>query len=178
MAEKTGNKNGMNWITPHKRLAIYMRDGLACIYCGSSVETGCQFTLDHLKPRSKGGTNDESNLVTACIGCNAARGNRSCAAFLRILSERTGTPAVEIWNAIRRQTRRVLASHVSQAKDMIAQRGCFSAALASTKETSSGSTGVGCERLEVHEIPAECGVLVAGLGFEGGHAGCDTLSVV
>lgn len=32
---------GMNWIRKDKRLAIYMRDGMACVYCG--------LTLDHLK---------------------------------------------------------------------------------------------------------------------------------
>ena len=62
--------NGSRWIRPEKRLAIYRRDGLACVYCR---HTRRRLTLDHLKPRSKGGTNDATNLVTACFRCNSQR---------------------------------------------------------------------------------------------------------
>lgn len=61
---------GHNWIRPEKRLAIYRRDGLACVYCRRS---GLALTLDHLTPRSQGGTNDATNLVTACVRCNSRR---------------------------------------------------------------------------------------------------------
>jgi len=37
---------GMNWIRKEKRLAIYLRDGLACGYCGQSIEDGAKLTLD------------------------------------------------------------------------------------------------------------------------------------
>ena len=30
--------HGMNWLPKARRLAIYLRDGLACAYCGASVE--------------------------------------------------------------------------------------------------------------------------------------------
>ena len=55
---------GMNWLRPEKRLAIYLRDGLACCYCGSGVEDGVKLTLDHLTPHSQGGTNDEEKEVS------------------------------------------------------------------------------------------------------------------
>lgn len=80
---------GMNWIRQEKRLAIYLRDGLACVYCGAALEDGAQLTLDHLLPHSQGGGNEASNLVTACKQCNSSRGNRpvndfvaACAAYL------------------------------------------------------------------------------------------------
>jgi 5-methylcytosine-specific restriction endonuclease McrA len=63
------NWAGMNWIRKEKRLAIYLRDGMRCVYCGTGVGK-CQLTLDHLDLE---GTNDATNLVTACKGCNAAR---------------------------------------------------------------------------------------------------------
>ena len=75
-ARGRGVYQGMNWITQKKRLAIYLRDGLACAYCGASVETGAQLSLDHLIPHSEGGTNHESNLVTCCSRCNSSRGAR------------------------------------------------------------------------------------------------------
>lgn len=40
-----------------------------CNYCGQPA-TG----WDHLIPKAKGGTDDPSNLIPACGGCNAAKG--------------------------------------------------------------------------------------------------------
>jgi 5-methylcytosine-specific restriction endonuclease McrA len=68
---------GMNWIRKEKRLAIYLRDGLACCYCGGAVEDGAKLTLDHIKCHDHGGSNDATNLVTCCHSCNSARGARS-----------------------------------------------------------------------------------------------------
>ncbi len=75
-AKPKKRSQGMNWISKHKRLAIYLRDGLACTYCGSAVEDGAKLTLDHLKPYSEGGDNKETNLVTCCQKCNSSRGTR------------------------------------------------------------------------------------------------------
>jgi hypothetical protein len=129
MAIKTGNKHGMNWITPHKRLAIYLRDGLACCYCGASVEEGHQLTLDHLKPRCKGGGNGEGNLVTACMRCNAARGNRSWRKFAGATAGylNHGITGQQVVNHVLSCVRRKL--NVAAAKDLIALRGGFTAAL-------------------------------------------------
>ena len=67
---------GGKWITPERRLAIYLRDEFTCAYCGVKMfqfKPG-KIALDHLKPRSKGGSNESSNLVTACSLCNSQRG--------------------------------------------------------------------------------------------------------
>ncbi|KKK72946.1 hypothetical protein LCGC14_2898780, partial [marine sediment metagenome] len=40
IASRKEKNQGMNWIRPEKRLAIYLRDGLACCYCGATVEDG------------------------------------------------------------------------------------------------------------------------------------------
>jgi len=72
---RSGNTHGMNWIRPAKRLAIYLRDGFCCGYCGKDLHRAKegQCSLDHLTPRSAGGTNDATNLITACLTCNIAR---------------------------------------------------------------------------------------------------------
>ena len=55
-ARGLGSKyQGMNWLRPEKRLAIYIRDGLACAYCGEGIEDGATLTLDHLIPTCKAG---------------------------------------------------------------------------------------------------------------------------
>ena len=71
------------WIRPAKRLAIYLRDGFRCAYCGADL-TGAApraISLDHVIPRERGGSNHERNLVTACSGCNATRRHRSVRQF-------------------------------------------------------------------------------------------------
>lgn len=67
----------MRWIRPEKRKAIYLRDGLECVYCGDSD----RLTLDHICPRVKGGNNGARNLVTACLSCNSSRQDRSVREF-------------------------------------------------------------------------------------------------
>ena len=68
------NNNGSKWIRPDKRLAIYLRDGFTCAYCGSSgVLDRVPLTLDHLQPRELGGTNEATNLICACRDCNSNR---------------------------------------------------------------------------------------------------------
>lgn len=46
-----------------------------CWYCGWPLSSG-RATLDHLRPRSRGGSDDESNLVLACWPCNRNKGDR------------------------------------------------------------------------------------------------------
>lgn len=113
---------GQNWIYPPKRLAIYMRDGFACAYCGKGVEAGVTLTLDHLVPYSKGGAIiDPKNLITACRNCNSSRGNRSLKEFVEVAAAFHQRDAVEMLAFIRRQVRRVVKTR--EAGQMIAQRG-------------------------------------------------------
>lgn len=74
-SSKTGKYNGSKWIRPDKRLSIYIRDGFQCLYCGRDLrnETPDQLNLDHLLPRSAGGSNHETNLITSCKSCNCSR---------------------------------------------------------------------------------------------------------
>jgi 5-methylcytosine-specific restriction endonuclease McrA len=113
----------MHWIRDERRLAIYMRDGLACVYCGSSVETGCTLTLDHLRPVKSGGTNKETNLVTACLSCNCSRGTRPVAEFADAVSIYLGhdVDSQAILNHVYDCARRRI--DVDAAKAMIAARG-------------------------------------------------------
>ena len=63
------------WIRPGRRRAIYLRDGLACVYCEASqaVTPDLELTLDHIVARSAGGGHNSTNLVTCCKTCNSSR---------------------------------------------------------------------------------------------------------
>lgn len=53
--------------------------GRACAYCDKK-DTPLQ--IDHIHPRSRGGTNRISNLTLACADCNQRKSNRALADFL------------------------------------------------------------------------------------------------
>jgi 5-methylcytosine-specific restriction endonuclease McrA len=58
------------------RRNIYARDHNRCQYCAGRFSTK-ELTLDHVKPRVQGGDNSWSNLVCACVKCNARKGGRT-----------------------------------------------------------------------------------------------------
>ncbi|WP_026442693.1 HNH endonuclease [Pseudacidobacterium ailaaui] len=64
---------------PHQTRAlsrknILLRDRNTCQYCGI-VLPASELTLDHVIPRSRGGTSTWENLVACCHACNRKKGN-------------------------------------------------------------------------------------------------------
>jgi len=55
------------------RNRIYRRDNHTCVYCGSTRN----LTLDHVIPKSRGGKNEWTNLVTSCSRCNLKKADRT-----------------------------------------------------------------------------------------------------
>jgi len=53
------------------RRAIFIRDSFECQYCGATAEN-----VDHIQPRSKGGTHTWDNVVASCRPCNSKKENR------------------------------------------------------------------------------------------------------
>ena len=53
------------------RRAVFARDGWACQYCGSRSN----LTVDHVIPRSKGGSSSWENIVASCAPCNRRKGD-------------------------------------------------------------------------------------------------------
>ena len=125
---KTGKKNaassGGGWIKPYKRLAIYLRDGLSCVYCGATPDAlgnrkPVTLTLDHLLPQSYGGSNGEGNLVTCCLYCNSKRGNMDLSAWLDVAC---GDDARRVSALIVEHTALDLKPFKAEAKAVIARR--------------------------------------------------------
>lgn len=61
-------------ISKSARFRILDRDGYRCRYCGRSALDGATLHIDHVIPVISGGTNEETNLVTACQDCNLGKG--------------------------------------------------------------------------------------------------------
>ena len=73
------------------RRKIFRRDQYTCVDCGLKghpVKWPCgsvthpterkniYLSIDHIIPRSRGGSNDESNLRTLCTSCNSLKGTK------------------------------------------------------------------------------------------------------
>ena len=71
------------WIRAEKRLAIYLRDRMTCIYCLRDLHDADprDITLDHVVAKCDGGSNSEANLVTSCRACNCSRQDKPLARF-------------------------------------------------------------------------------------------------
>ena len=58
------------------RRNIFKRDHYTCQYC--SVQPGSEeLTIDHVLPRSQGGTSTWENCVLACVACNKRKADRT-----------------------------------------------------------------------------------------------------
>ena len=52
------------------RIILFARDGNRCLKCGSKTN----LTIDHVIPKSKGGSNSLDNYQTLCKCCNGIKG--------------------------------------------------------------------------------------------------------
>ena len=75
----------------YSRRNVYRRDGFTCVYCGTAPRAA-DLTIDHVRPRSQGGPTNWENCVTACIDCNARKGDRPPAAVGLRLRRRPRAP--------------------------------------------------------------------------------------
>lgn len=57
------------------KFKILYRDNFTCRYCGSRPGSE-NLEVDHVIPRSKGGSDNSCNLVAACVTCNRRKSAR------------------------------------------------------------------------------------------------------
>ena len=61
---------------PLTRTNLLARDQYQCQYCGQPLSSA-DSTIDHIVPRSQGGTTMWTNVVIACHDCNRKKGGRT-----------------------------------------------------------------------------------------------------
>lgn len=66
------NQQGRRPIGMRLRFFVFQRDEFTCQYCGSPAPL-VTLHVDHIRPVSKGGTNDLTNLITSCVDCNLGK---------------------------------------------------------------------------------------------------------
>ena len=68
-------KRTRDGITAGQRFRVLERCAFACTYCGRRAPD-VELTVDHVIPKSKGGTDDDENLTAACRDCNIGKRDR------------------------------------------------------------------------------------------------------
>jgi 5-methylcytosine-specific restriction endonuclease McrA len=84
---------------PLSRRAVFHRDASTCVYCGSSATS-----IDHVVPRSRGGTHTWDNVVAACRRCNHTKADRSLAELGWKLPHPPRTPSGAAWRLLGART--------------------------------------------------------------------------
>lgn len=54
---------------------VLMKSGGRCSHCGKKLSVSDDFTIEHIIPLSKGGTNQHQNIVALCNACNQEKAN-------------------------------------------------------------------------------------------------------
>lgn len=74
------------------RRAVMIRDHFECQYCGRPADN-----VDHVIPRSRGGTHTWENVVAACRSCNSRKENRSINELGLHLKHPPRAPQESVW---------------------------------------------------------------------------------
>ena len=70
------------------RFEVFKRDSFKCQYCGATAPD-ILLEIDHIRPVSKGGTNDITNLIIACQPCNLGKSNKTLDENTAVAKSRT-----------------------------------------------------------------------------------------
>ena len=62
-------------VSARTRYKIFVRDNFTCQYCGQNIsdDENIKLEVEHVIPKSKGGTDTFNNLVTSCFRCNRGK---------------------------------------------------------------------------------------------------------
>lgn len=104
------------------RFDILQRDNFTCRYCGKQAHE-TELEVDHVHPRSRGGSDDPRNLVTTCWPCNRGKGARP--APPPVLNEWTslvGKGFVKVDESARPQALGVVLSDMGDGRCMVELR--------------------------------------------------------
>ena len=77
---------------PLSRRAVFARDGHRCQYCHRAAEN-----IDHVVPRSRGGTHAWENVVASCRACNSRKEDRLLSEVDLRLTHPPREPQAHLW---------------------------------------------------------------------------------
>lgn len=72
-SRESRHKRGYDWRWVKLRAAILQRDQHLCQPCLKAGRPTPATQVDHIKPKAKGGADDQSNLQAICTDCHRAK---------------------------------------------------------------------------------------------------------
>jgi len=76
---------------PFSKKNVLVRDGFRCAYCGAEK---VKLTIDHIIPRSRGGSTCFENCVTSCKSCNTRKGSNTPSEVSMFLKVKAYQPTI------------------------------------------------------------------------------------
>ncbi len=84
--------------TYDEKQLIAMKSDDRCCHCGRKCFFGYGATIDHFVPISKGGTNDDANLIMMCYDCNQEKGKSVVEpSYVPYLKEEEKKKLIDYW---------------------------------------------------------------------------------
>lgn len=74
-------------ISKKTRTQVLERDGFRCKFCGATAEQS-QIQVDHITPKSKGGTDSLNNLATLCLDCNQEKSDQYFGDYMNLVQSK------------------------------------------------------------------------------------------
>ena len=71
-----------------RRRDVFERSNGRCHYCSSVLKLDGKWHIEHMVPKALDGTDDEVNLVAACVACNLAKSDQTALEFISKLQPR------------------------------------------------------------------------------------------
>lgn len=84
---------------PLTRRNLMYRDHYSCQYCGTKTN---DLTIDHVIPKSKGGTDSWDNVIACCQRCNVKKGDRTPKEASMALLKHPRTPVGHLYFEVTR----------------------------------------------------------------------------
>jgi hypothetical protein len=105
-------------VSKRKRFEIFKRDSFTCQYCGRTPPTVI-LECDHVVPVAEDGSDDETNLVTACFDCNRGKSDVPLESVIKTAEERAKLmrekrEQVEAYNAMLMEEREAVDAAVDR----------------------------------------------------------------
>jgi hypothetical protein len=83
-------------VSNEQRARILARDRSTCLRCGATDN----LTIDHIHPRSRGGSGDDDNLQTLCRRCNSTKNNKLAASIVGSTSAQRRANEIAPWTPV------------------------------------------------------------------------------
>lgn len=115
--------NGNPMIEPHERLAIFLRDDFACLWCRREILDESRLTVDSLERTPKDDVDPHGELFTVCGTCVKWRSGRSGREFSADVGRTFDLEPSEILDRIAQRVTSDMETHRQSAGARLAKYG-------------------------------------------------------